>query len=113
MLHHRSAKGGLRRGGLNSAAAFRSLPITKKKIASDQFLPQKKKRPHEIALWGFLRRNKRKKRQRKRVSMRSSSSQGGLRRGWKSPSRFLKPRSDERKRRRPLTRRTESGKTTL
>ena len=53
--------------GLQPLRCFlRSLPITKKKIANDQSLPQKKKRPHETALWGFLRRNKRKVRQRKR-----------------------------------------------
>ena len=54
MLHHRSAKEGLRRGGPNPPAVFRSLPITKKKIANDQSLPQKKKRPHETALWGVF-----------------------------------------------------------
>ena len=88
-------EGGLEKGGHQPPAVSRSLPTTKKKIVMASPC-HKRRRGHTKPLYGaFLRRNKRKRKQRKRLSMRSSSSQGGLRRGWKSPSRFLKPRTNE------------------
>ena len=95
MLQHRSAKGGLRRGGLNPPAVFRSFADNKQKDCQDPVPATKEEEATQNHfMGGFLRRNKRKKRQRKRLSKEEFFSSGVKR--LESPSRILKPRTKER-----------------